>query len=242
MKFRSFGLARGLAFCAAAAALGYAGLIGWHWSRYGKVNRVAAADTGNLLDRFIPAPEVIERSHIAIDAPAAIAFAAAKEMQLLDSMLVRGLIKTREVVLGGTPDQRMHPAALIPQMQSIGWVVLAERADREIVLGAATIPWHANPVFRSIAPVEFLAFRDPGYVKIAWSLRVEPVNGARCVFHTETRVSTTDADARARFRRYWSFVAPGVELIRLALLRPLKQEAERRACVDREMAESGICW
>src|SRR5688500_14823457 len=151
MKVRSFGLARGLAFGAGAAAVGYAGLIAWHRSRYSKVNHVAEPDTGNLLDRFIPAPEVIERSHIEINAPAVVTFAAAKEMRLLDSMLVRGLIKTREVVLGGTPDQRMHPAALIPQMQSIGWVVLAERADREIVLGAATIPWHANPVFRSIA-------------------------------------------------------------------------------------------
>jgi hypothetical protein len=242
MKFRSSGLARGLAFSAGVAALGYAGLVAWHRSRYGKVSHLAGADAGNLLDRFIPAPEVVERNQIEIDAPAAITFAAAKEMRLLDSLLVRGLIKTREVVLGGTPDQRLHPAALIPQMQSIGWVVLAERADREIVLGAATIPWHANPLFRSIAPAEFLAFRDPGYVKIAWSLRVDPVDAGRCVFHTETRVSTTDADARDRFMRYWSFVAPGVELIRLALLRPLKHEAERRARADREVAESGICW
>ena len=242
MKFRSFGLTRGLAFGAGAAALGYAGLVAWHRSRYGKVDHVAEPDTGDLLDRFIPAPEVIERNHIEINAPAAIAFAAAKEMRLLDSMLVRALIKTREVVLGGTPDQRMHPAALIPQMQSIGWVVLTERADREIVLGAATMPWHANPVFRSVPSAEFLAFRNPGYVKIAWSLRVEPIDAGRCVFHTETRASTTDADARDRFKRYWSFVAPGVELIRLALLRPVKQEAERRARVDREVVETGICW
>jgi hypothetical protein len=242
MKLRPFAAARGLAFGAGAAALGYAGLIVWHRSRYGKVNHVAEPDTGNLLDRFIPAPEVIERSHIEINAPAASTFAAAKEMRLLDSMLVRGLIKTRELVLGGTPDQRIHPAALIPQMQSIGWVVLAEGTDREIVLGAATMPWLANPMFRSIPSAEFPSFRDPGYVKIAWSLRVEPVDADTCVFHTETRVSTTDADARERFRKYWSFVAPGVELIRVAVLRPLKRQAERRAAVDREAAESGICW
>jgi hypothetical protein len=53
------------------------------------------------------------------------------------------------------------------------------------------------------------------------------------VFHTETRVTTTDAEAKEHFKRYWSFVAPGVELIRLALLRPLKREAERRARNDR---------
>jgi hypothetical protein len=242
MRFRSFGWARGLAFSAGAAALGYAGLVTWHRSRYGKVHHVADPNSRDLLDRFIPAPEIKEHHQIEIDAPAAVAFAAAKDMRLLDSRLVRALIHTREMAMGGTPDRRAHPDALIPQVQSIGWVVLAERADREIVLGAATMPWHANPVFRSIAPAEFAAFRDPGYVKIAWSLRVEPIDAGRCVFHTETRVSTTDAEARERFKRYWSFVAPGVELIRLALLRPLKHEAERRTRVDREVVESGICW
>ena len=96
-----------------------------------------------------------------------------------------------------------------------------------MVLGAATVPWRAQPVFRSIEPEQFEVFRKPGFVKIAWSLRVDPIDERRCVFHTETRVTTTDRRARERFKRYWSFVAPGVEFIRLAMLRPLKQECER---------------
>jgi hypothetical protein len=39
----------------------------------------------------------------------------------------------------------------------------------------------------------------------------------------------TDAVARLRFRRYWSFVSPGIVLIRYATLGPLRAEAERRA-------------
>jgi hypothetical protein len=147
---------------------------------------------------------------------------------MLDSPLVRGVFRARELVLGGEPDTRVHPEALFDQMQSIGWVVLAERPGRELVMGAATIPWHANPVFRSVPAGEFEAFREPGYVKIAWSLRAEPAGDYRSVFHTETRVSTTDSQAREQFRRYWSFVAPGVKLIRIAMLCPLKREAERR--------------
>jgi hypothetical protein len=38
----------------------------------------------------------------------------------------------------------------------------------------------------------------------------------------------TDGFARAKFRRYWSFVSPGIILIRWMLLRPVKAEAERR--------------
>jgi len=40
---------------------------------------------------------------------------------------------------------------------------------------------------------------------------------------------TTDPAARAKFRRYWSFLSPGIIVIRWVSLRPLKAEAERRA-------------
>jgi hypothetical protein len=80
-----------------------------------------------------------------------------------------------------------------------------------------------------VPPQDFAAFNEPGYVKIAWTLRADPVDAGSSIFRTETRVTTTDEIARARFRRYWSFVSPGVVLIRRMLLSPLKREAERRA-------------
>jgi hypothetical protein len=215
----------GLAIGAGIAALGYAGLIAYHRARYGTF-----ADTGDdspLLDRFIPSPEVVEHHRVQIAAPPEIVLSTARSLELMNQRLVRVIIKARELALGGKPDARRHPAALIPQMQSIGWVILAERAGREIVLGAVTRPWDAAPVFRSIPPSEFTAFREPGYVKIAWTLRAEPLDHGESMFHTETRVATTDADTRKRFRSYWSYVAPGVELIRLAMLRPLKKAAEK---------------
>ena len=229
MKWRSFGMGRGLALGAGLATLGYAGLVAWNRARYGKVDHVAEPGAGDLLDRFIPAPEVLEHHHVTIAAPAEVTLAAAKEMRLLDSPVVRALIKVRELAMGGAAHPAHHPAELVAQAQSIGWLILAERPGRQIVLGAVTIPWHANPVFRSVPAADFEAFREPGYVKIAWSLRADPVDASHCVFHTETRVSTTEPQARERFKRYWSFVAPGVELIRIAMLQPLKRDAERRA-------------
>ena len=49
-----------------------------------------------------------------------------------------------------------------------------------------------------------------------------------------------DAQARDRFRKYWSYVAPGVALSRLALLRPLKHEAERRFLVERGLEAAEV--
>ena len=153
---------------------------------------------------------------------------AAKQLRMLDSVMVRALFKLRELALGGEPDARPHPDSLLEQMKSIGWVVLAETPGRETVFGAVTKPWEAAPTFRSIPAAEFAAFSEPGFVKIAFALRAEPIGEDRTAFWTETRAIATDADARAKFRRYWSYVAPGVHLIRLAMLQPVKCEAERR--------------
>ena len=89
-------------------------------------------------------------------------------------------------------------------MRSIGWGVLADVPGREIVMGAITQPWLADVVFRALPPEEFAAFDEPGFVKIAWTLRADPVTATTSIFRTETRVTTTDPTARARFRRYWS--------------------------------------
>jgi hypothetical protein len=219
---------RSLAAGTGLAAIGYASLVAYHRARYGKLAERASDDSA-LLDRFIPAPEVIEHHRMRIAAPAELVLSIARSIELLNQPLVRVIIKARELALGGKPDPRRHPAALVPQMQSIGWVILAERAGREVVLGAVTRPWDAAPIFRSIAPGDYAAFREPGYVKIVWTLRAESLDRGGSMFHTETRVATTDPETRQRFRNYWSYVAPGVELIRLAMLRPLKKASEQAA-------------
>jgi hypothetical protein len=188
----------------------------------------AQSNPDHLLDELIPNPEVAEHHQIEINAPADVVMAAARELELLKSPVIRAILRARELALGGEPDGRGHPAALIDQMQSIGWVILAERPGREMVLGAVTQPWQAAPIFRSVPAGEFRDFAEPGYVKIAWTLRADPISEARSTFRTETRVATTDAAARRRFRSYWSFVAPGVKVIRMAMLGPLRRAAEAR--------------
>jgi hypothetical protein len=197
--------------------------------KYGETGTVGTGVKNSLLDWYLPEPEVREHHSIEIEAPADVVLEAAKEMELLEAPMVRAIIRARELVMGGAPDPRPHPTGLLEQMLSIGWVVLAETPGREIVVGAVTQPWTAAPVFRSIPAADFRDFAEPGWVKIAWTLRADPVDHRRSVFSTETRVCTTDTASRERFRNYWSFVAPGVEVIRFAMLRPLRRAAEERA-------------
>ena len=212
--------------CATAA---YATYVGVTWARYGRPQPGHPEEADALLDRFMPDYEVAERQHIHVDAPADITFTAACEADLMDSTITRALFRTREVILGSQPDTARRPRGLLAFTKSIGWGVLADVPDREIVMGAVTQPWNANVVFRPLPPDQFVAFNEPGYVKIAWTLRADPLGQDRSIFRHETRVTTTDQMARAKFRRYWSFFSPGIKMIRWLLLGPVRAEAERRA-------------
>jgi hypothetical protein len=211
------------------AAASYAAWAGLTWSRYGQARR-SSADGGadGLLDQFMPDFELAERHHVRVTAPADVTFAAAADMDLLDSRTIRAIFRARELVMGARPDEAARPRAFLAQMKTLGWGVLAEAPEREIVMGAVTQPWKADVVFRALPPEDFARFVEPGYVKIAWTLRADAIGAGESVFRTETRVVTTDPGARARFRRYWSFASPGILLIRRLSLGLVKAEAERR--------------
>ena len=135
--------------CAGVAVAGYAALIAWHRLRYGTVHRIASANNWELLDCFIPNPEVLEHHHIAIDAPAAVVLAAAKRMRFMDSPLVRTTIKVRELALGGSPDTRMHPGPL-RRADAIDWLGGARRTAR-----SRSGPWRGHRAVACAAGVPF---------------------------------------------------------------------------------------
>lgn len=214
---------------AGLAAAVYGAYVGTAWSRYGRARRPAADAVDPLLDRFMPEYEVVERHHVRVAAPPGITLAAASEMNLLESRMVGAIFRGRALILGGRPDDSTRPHGLLALVQSLGWTVLLEVPDHEVVLGCVTKPWEPSPTFRGLPPEAFVAFAEPGYVKIAWTLRVDPDGPAASIFRSETRAIATDRSARARFRLYWSCLSPGIILIRRLMLEPLKAEAERRA-------------
>lgn len=210
------------------AAAAYGGTAALSWLRYGSPRPAAEDEADPLLDRFMPVYEVVERHHVRIAAPAEITLAVAGEQDLLASPVIRAIFKARELAFGSTPDERARPRPLLAQVLSLGWGVLADVPAREIVVGAVTKPWEPNPRFRAIGRELFASFDEPDYVKIAWSLRADPIGVNESIFRTETRALATDHLARLKFRRYWAFVSPGVALIRRMSLGPVKTEAERR--------------
>ena len=229
-RHRSVGFAAGLAATVGAiSTAAYAASAASAWRRYGSPPPPEADARDDLLDRFMPSYDVVERHRIAVNAPAAVVLSAAKDQDLMRLPAVRAIFRARELALGATPDQGEQPGGLLATLQSLGWGVLAEREGREIVAGAVTKPWEPNVTFRALPPDQFAAYNEPGFVKIVWTLRADPAGERGSIFLTETRAVATDAGAREKFRTYWAFASPGIAAIRWLSLRPLKQEAERRA-------------
>ena len=220
--FRTAAIAGGVAVGAYGASVLAA------WFRYGRPRQPSARDEDSLLDRYMPAYDVVERHRVLVAAPPPITFWAACELDLRRSPLVAAIFSARERLLRSTPSASREPRALISELKTSGWGVLAEIPEREIVMGAVTRPWEANVIFRALPPREFAAFDDAGYVKIAWTLRADAAGAGASICRTETRAVATDSTARRRFRRYWAWFSPGIVLIRREALRMIKWDAEHR--------------
>jgi hypothetical protein len=193
----------------ALAVLGM-GYLARNWYQYGKVTRDGRPNP--LLDMFMPTYEVREYHEARVAAPVEIAYQAVRAMDMNRSRLVRGIFRAREIALRADAAEKAPSLPFLEQAQALGWRLLAEEAEREIVFGAVTQPWVPNVRFESVPPEEFARFDAPAYVKIAF---------------------TTDTYARERFRRYWAVVSPGVRVIRLEMLRVIRADAERRYRLSR---------
>lgn len=223
----------------AAAAIGaYVAYVGVTWYRFGPAPHGVTKEPDTLLDRFMPSYDVLESHHVRVAAPAAVTLAAAKDLALFDLPAVRAIVRARELLLRAPHDDRAAPGGLLVAAQAMGWGVLGETAGHEIVCGGVTKPWEASPTFRALPPADFRAFAEPGYVKIAWTLRADAVGDGESVFVTETRAIATDAGSRRRFRQYWSLLSPGIILIRWVALPRVKADAERRATPSTHSAHS----
>ena len=220
----------------AAAALGWFGYATLSWKRYGKTIRRRHVDT--LLDRYMPSYEVAEQHDVQVRAPASITYDVLRAMDPLMSPLVRAIFRGRELLLGADQAPAHEPRSIVDQTLALGWRILAEEPGREIVVGAVTKPWEANVTFKGLSPDDFLDFDEPGYVKIVWTLAAEAIAPDRSVAWTETRVTTTDPDARRRFRQYWAVFSPGILAIRRAGLHRVRADAERRFQIEVAMREA----
>jgi hypothetical protein len=216
----------GLCGLVIAPALGWGAYAAATWLTFGR-HRSAGSDP--LMRRHMPRYDIAEVHRTRVAAPASVTYQAARTVDLYESGVVHAIFRARELMLGSTAQARPKRFPLVAELLSIGWGVLEEVPGRQIVFGAVTQPWQSNVVFRALPPSSFASWDSAGFVKIVVTIAADSAWPKESVFRTETRAVATDAESRAKFRRYWSVFSPGILLIRREALSLVRRKAERGA-------------
>ncbi len=184
-----------------------------------------------LIDEFLPDYDVVEHHAVDVDAPVDEAYRAVKELDLARSPVVLALLFVR-----GLP--HLFTGAVKPKLQlqlddivESGFVVLGEEPEQELVLGVVGKFWQLSSGVHRIDAAEFTDFDEPDFAKAAWNFAVSARPGGGSRVETETRILSTDDEARRRFSRYWWLIGRFSALIRRIVLGQIKRDAESRRLV-----------
>jgi len=180
-----------------------------------------------LIDRFMPEFDVSEHHVTRVHAPADRAYQAARQVDLGRSRVIRGLFAARGISLLIKSRRRPPPRTMtLDDLVNDGFVWLAQQPPEELVLGVAGSFWRPSGRVLHLAGSEFESFGRPGFAKAAWNFRVIPLDEARSIVATETRVRVPDDESRRKFLLYWAAIGPFSGLVRRQALALIKADAE----------------
>ena len=188
-----------------------------------------------VLDLYLPRYDVTETHAVIVDADTNLTWQSIRRSDLSRSAVIRVLLDLRSFpnrmqrFLKGQPAEAARPPLTLDDMVRAGFVLLGERTGQEIAFGTVVQPWKAVTDDKPAPQLDagrFAAFDTPGYVKVAFNIRVVPYSSERALITTETRTAATDPTSLRRFARYWLLVGPFSALIRRLMLRIVKSDAE----------------
>jgi hypothetical protein len=190
-----------------------------------------------LLDVLLPEYDVSKRHAIRISAPRQSVFEALLRYDFGESRVTRVLMALRGYGRRARRAGEGERRTLSESLARFGFTLLSEKPGEELVFGLVGRFWRFDGGLRKISAADFPAFREPGFAKAAWNLRVGsglhlPHGGSglhlpHCELSTETRVACYGDAARRKFLLYWRVVEPFSGLIRWSLLRGVRRAAER---------------
>lgn len=184
------------------------------------VDRAVVAD----LDLWLADPAVRTRHEREAASDCDTLWAAAGTVRIGESGLLGGLIRWR--VPGTYREQTYREMFTEPPF------LLLEEGERHLVAGLCGKIWTARPELASLGgPSEFLAWRMPGTVRVAFAQWTAPADhGAALV--SEVRIAPVDRKARARLSGLWPLIGRfqglvGSEPLRLAARRAEQARGDR---------------
>jgi hypothetical protein len=197
-----------------------------------------------LLDDLMPVYDVAERHRTIVHAAPEVVFSAIRSADLSGGVTTRALLIARAAPAAFVAFMRSPRTALtdvrarlaqrrgglrLATFERAGFAIVDERAPDELVIGLLGRFWTPGGALCAGVSARDLTDAPPeGYAVAGWNFTVTRRADGTTELRTETRVRCA-ADARAKFRAYWTVVRPGSGLIRRRMLRAIRCEAERMA-------------
>ena len=170
------------------------------------------------IDHFLPRYDIMARYETTVQASVKRTYAAARHLDMRRSTSIRMLYRLR-----GMPAKGLTLDGMI----DTGFVLLADAAGQEIVLGLVGRFWAPSGYLEKVDAAGFAAFHQPGLAKAAFNIAFTPLSDASSRVTTQTRVYCPDNTSRRRFRRYWMLISPFSGWIRKEWLKIIKARAEQ---------------
>ncbi len=180
------------------------------------------------LQRLIPAPHLLEVHRIDVAAPALDVWDEVRLGELSQPVAIRALFKLRTMASrkSGRTAGPFRFDSMRSSAENPGFQVLSEEPLHEVAVGAIGKVWQIDIPFVHVADEQaYAAFSEPGYIKVAWSIRVLSRGSEKSHVEIELRVSATDEQSWRRFRRYFRVIGPFSRFIRRSLLRTIASRA-----------------
>jgi hypothetical protein len=178
----------------------------------------------SLMDEFLPNHDFSAAYEISINAPAPVVSECLLHLDFNELWLVRLLLTLRT---GKRPPRNRKASDLRQRLRGTGFVILADVPNVEVVIGVAGRFWRPDGGrCLDLTAGDFCGFARAGYAKAAWNFRLRIESPECTVLSTETSIKCFGQGALWKFRIYWTFVGPFSGLMRKAILKRVKTEAE----------------
>jgi hypothetical protein len=168
-----------------------------------------------LIDEILPEYDEREYHEIEISGERKGVYKALRSLDFSDSPIIRSLFLLRGI-----------RAASIEDLLKVGFVIIHEQPDKELVLGLVGKFWTFTGKIERVDASQYFQFSTRGYAKVAWNFAIDESGQGVVRLSTETRVKCTDGHSRRRFTLYWFLVGHFSRLIRKEILRCVKKSVE----------------
>ena len=190
---------------------------------------ISSKNSHKHIDDFIPEYQFYEYHEVIVGASVDKISKVMREVSLKDLPVAKWLMRARSVASDQLEKPVKKPVGAdgkrvddllskpIPELllqPGSGFLMLDDSDPDEYVIGMVGKPWTIELPPNITTPDEFVAFRLPGNIKVAFNMHVVDMGNGSCRLSSETRILCVDASARKIFGRYWRVIYPGSSIIR----------------------------